>query len=162
MHIKPLFLIPLMFLFLGCNSVSDEFRNIQKQFQNFDEILSPLDFAATSSFRINDLGQWVTPTGDLVTLDIPYRDHFFTFGTRYAEQHPNGAAGVWSRYIIRYQEGVIRQRVYELEKLRFLEKQYDKAYYLIHFDATGQFVFAEFLDATGRQIHTENFNFLIS
>ena len=154
----------ILFILLtsGCSPVPQDFKVAQSLFENFDTLLDPMAYAATHSYRQDESGRWVTPQGELVTMDIPYRNHFFTFGTRYAEQQPEGTAGVWSHYVLRYQEGVITLRVYALEQLKFGGQQYSLAYYVVRFDTAGNFVSAVLYDAQGGVIHEENINFLIS
>lgn len=154
-------LIPLSVLVLACAGPSS-FESVEQLYQNFDTLLSPREFAETVRYKKNADGVWETPTGELVTIDIPFGSHYLSFGSRYSAAHPDGVEGMYADHILRYENGVVTRQFFRFENFPYKGVRYERCYYVIVFTADGSFEKAILYNKNGKVIHEEAFNFLIA
>ena len=154
-------LVPLSVLVLACAGPSS-FESVKQLYQNFDTLLSPREFAETVRYKKNADGVWETPTGELVTIDIPFGSHYLRFGAKYAAAHPDGVDGMYTDHILRYEKGVVTRQFFRFEELPYKGLLYEGCYYVVVFAADGSFQKAILYDKNGKVIHKAAFNFLIA
>lgn len=160
MTTKPYSVLFIAFFLMRC-SVAPEFKAVTALYSNFDQLLSPKDYAATAQYKKNEAGLWEKPDGSLVTIDIPFKSHFLRFGSRYKATH-TPLEGVYSDHVLRYEKGVVTRQFYRLTSFPFQGTQYESSYYIVYFSPQGVFEKAALYDAQGNLILETNYNFLIA
>ncbi|MDG2371628.1 MAG: hypothetical protein P8L83_03350 [Flavobacteriaceae bacterium] len=155
------FIILGLLTFNGCQSIKNENYLIAKElFENFDNILSPEEYANTIYFYKDLRGLWRNQKDSLVNIYIPYKDNYFSFSNSFLNQNTENEKGTFSRYISKYERGVQIIGYYEIDRCIVNSITYTNPIYVIFLNEKRDVYKCELYSSEGDLIKTSKENFL--
>ena len=156
---KNFFLVIL--IFLGCQPlVNKNFLKGKDLFLNFNNVLSPDEYAKTIYFYKDKNGLWRNRKDSLVTINIPYSNDFFSFSNSFINQNSGNEIGTNSRYISKYEKGIQTIEYHQLDKLVLNAVSYSNSIYIIFLDQKRKVFKAELYSIKGDLLKESNRDFL--
>ena len=158
-RMKHIFLSGILLVVFACQPLDKDFSEARSLFDNFDKILSPQEYAKTYYFQRNLADIWLDENNQPVQMDIPFRDHFLSFGPSFVSTQ-SGGTGVNTQLINRYRRGRNTQRFYELDKLTINGTPFTKAIYIVWLDSTRTVYKAKLFDTKGALLQEATTSFI--
>ncbi|MBN09091.1 MAG: hypothetical protein CMC79_01780 [Flavobacteriaceae bacterium] len=156
MSLRNLFLV-LIICFLNCeNKINESFYLAKELFNNFESILSSEEYSKTIYFYKDSNSLWRDKQDSLVSIKIPYKEHFFNFSESFLKNNNENSSTSLSRYISEYKQGIKVKEFYELDLVLINTIEYKKSIYIVDFNIKGEIIKAEFYDSKGKLIFQSN------
>jgi len=155
------FIILGLLIFNGCQSIKNEnYLTAKDLFENFENILSPEEYAKTIYFYKDLRGLWRNQKDSLVTIKIPYKGDYFSFSNSFLSQNTGNDKGTLSRYISKYEKGVQIIGYYELDRCIVNSITYTTPIYIIFLNESRKVYKTELYSSEGILIKESGENFL--
>ena len=158
LKIKSIFIV---LFFASCGQKLDKsFIEGNQLFKNFENLLSPEDYAKTIYFYKDQNGLWRDKNDSLVNVNIPYKNDYFTFSNSFINQNEGNDKGTNSRYISTYEDGVLVNEYYELDNLILDSTPQSKSIFIVFLNKNRVVFKCQLFSAEGDLLKASNKNFL--
>ena len=126
-------IILILLLFVGClpTHKNKNYLYAIELFLEFDNVISPEEYAKTIYFYKDEENLWRNKTGSLVNINIPYKNNFFSYSNSFMNNNRGNEKGINSRYISKYKNGIQINEYYELDNIIIDSISYPKSIYII-------------------------------